>query len=178
MRPLLTAIVLMWFSICAYAEVDTNFWLQRWRSESTWVKNLPRDEQAVVIHLLLKQLTDRLGKDLMPLAKSVDQKIAVSEVFFDGVALLPELATQSPELRKTLEAYGRISKRFVNGQIKGSQLPEEMAKNDRQMDLVLATVAPGYYRSVPVQFKDQLARTSAAVVVTALKINGWRSGED
>lgn len=177
MRPFLIAVILMWSSFCASAEVNFAFWMQQWKSESTWVKNLPREEQSVVIHLLIKRLTDRMSDDLAPLAKNAGEKSLVMKVFFDGVALLPELATNSPELKKVLELYGDTSQRFANKQIKLSQLGVEMERNNRQGELALATVPSHYFNTVPVQYKHQLAQTSAAIVITALKLNGWQYGE-
>ncbi len=178
MRTLFIAAILIWSSFCWSAEVDTDFWVQRWKNESAWVKDLPREDQSVVIHLLLKRLTERVSDNLMPRAKSAGEKRVVMKVFFDGIALLPELATHSPELKKSLEFYGDISQRFANKQIKPSQTGEEMEKNDRQLDLALAAVPSRYFNTVPIQYKHLLERTSAAIVVTALKVNGWQYGEE
>lgn len=178
MRLFFITLILTWSSFCNSAEVDIDFWVQRWKNESAWVKDLPREDQSVVIHLLIKRLTDRMSEAFAPQAKKAGEKRLVMKIFFDGVALLPDLATHSPELRKSLEAFGDMAQRFESRQIKPSQLGVEMESNDRRMDLVLAAVPPHYFHTVPVQYKHLLARTTAAIYVTALKLNGWQHSED
>ena len=178
LRPFLIAIFLMWSSLCASSDVDVGFWVQVWKREAAWVKDLPREDQSVVIHLLLKRLTDKICDDMMLQAKNAGEARVVMKVFFDGVALLPELATHSPELKSSLEIFGDMSQRFATRQIKPSQLGIEMEKNDRRIDSALATVPSRYFNTVPVQYKTLLDRAKGAIVVTALKINGWQPNEE
>lgn len=140
---------------------------EAWPVTSAWVKEIPANQQAIVLTLGLVALNQKTSS-LLEHKRDREQAVWVAKISACGYAMLSKVATKNPQFAAYLTRHSSAYAQLLRGELKSSQFQERDLALRSEGDVLMRALDNDAYRVVKAQYKDRVEATEMSLVVYAM----------
>lgn len=139
-----------------------------WHVISAWVKELPEEEQTIVLVLLALGLDQHVAQKLIPSVTDRQGGLWVLKVSGSGNHMLMGIATNAPQMRQLLQEKADAHLEIINARIG----PEEFDRRNNAINHRIMTATDSIQKAdidrVRAAYRSRLAETETALIAYAV----------
>jgi hypothetical protein len=141
---------------------------ENWSVTSSWIKEIPADQQAIVIGIVLGALNKKI-ESLLEFQHNREQAAWVSKITACGYSMLSKVATKNAPIQSYLSRHSDLYVQLIRGELKSgifakadeALIAEGQAAFSKAFDIES-------HKAATTQYKDRIAATKLSFVVYSM----------
>lgn len=140
---------------------------ENWAVNSAWIKELPRDEQTIVLVTLALELSTHADQTLLPAVKDPAGMRWVLKVSGNGNHMLMDIATRSDTLRAIFRDKADAYLNVINGRMSADAFSQTMDAINTRIDVATTNITAQDIARVRAAYRTRIAETETTLIAYA-----------
>jgi hypothetical protein len=141
---------------------------EAWPVTSSWIKEIPADQQVIAAARALGALNQKTAS-LLEHKQDQEQVAWVAKITACGYSMLSKVLTKNPDFQSYLVRHSELYVRFIRGEVKGNEFSNADEALFAEGKAVLSkSFNSEALKATTTQYKDRIAATERSLVVYSM----------